>query len=284
MFTDHELSILGMRPNVSDEIQPPLAAFRSAAFADYVAKEQVAVKMPQSDSDMLLRFETLGEAIELTDMLAQSGGLRPGQFRVQQGHGTTWEVIVEAGSIQSNPLLLARLRETWQGNVVESAPLDESAPVRPIGVKELAEMNPLHSYETGKFTNRSQIDNDGYGSWSKPHKTKMKFKKSKKGAAPVIQGKICGRHARAANGDVRCWDGTEKAPLTRTHDPKTGRKLDKEDLALIAHKRAFKTKYPNGFVKKDRSDKGVSRPFGGKKSAPKEEAVAVLDRLDALLA
>jgi len=184
----------------------------------------------ESDSELVLVFESPEDAMNLYSFIVDNGLLEAGEVMYRDIEGQYSVAFMSHVPVQRPEIIQAALMayedqmepmedgdemDAFEDLIADlSDRIDETnntvsgAPKRKKGMG-----NPFHDKKDGKFSGVADHAAKKGGSWS-IGKTKLKFAKAGKGSKGGILGKYaatklpCGRAARKKGKNVRCWDGS----------------------------------------------------------------------------
>lgn len=206
----------------SQELTPlsPHRSVDSKTLKPYQGKE--------SDAEIMFNFEDWEDAQVLYDFIIESGLLVPGEVVLRHIEGQNGvhfaphvlvmkPDVIHAAMLAYKDVVLEDSADVFNEITDGIALIMEVTKISGAPKRKLGMGNPFHDRDSGKFTGaKDSIDSKKGGSWA-IGKTKLKYtgaKKSKAGDLVVNFGSTkhpCGRAAREAGKDVRCWDGKEGA-------------------------------------------------------------------------
>jgi hypothetical protein len=242
----------GFRGVLEDSVQSEISSYNRTTIGDPL----VPIQGKDSDAELIFRFEDKDDAVDLYNFMLETKLLEPGEILlrdIEEQYSVAFmpHVIIQKPEVIQAALLAYEEQldigeedeEAFEGLIEDLSVLLE-APTKTAGApKRKKEMgNPFHDKDTGKFSGVSSHASKGGGSWAYK-KTKLKFTGKGKTKEGGLLGKYgstkhpCGRAARKAGKDIRCWDGKQGAGMrigkALGKKKRTGESLSIADLSLM---------------------------------------------------
>lgn len=177
----------------------------------------------ESDGEIMFNFESAMDAQDLYDFVLETGLVTPGEVKLYMSEHQTSvhfapSVLVQKPEIIQMALISYHEQATEESIEYLNALAEDVSTVLEMKVKQIrgsaepyakrgVDFNPFHGRD-GEFTTRKGTESGG--SWSDgTHKGSKHLAASKKGKKlHFVATKLpCGRLAREAHKNTRCWDG-----------------------------------------------------------------------------